>query len=243
MVRGFSDSRKRRRRQIWWRIWKWVFVLAAIFAAGAYAYQTGSTLSAQKVDGLQDEITKLSAQVQILENSNRELVAKVEEERNRVDDWESAYRRDVPSGDLKKLYTDLRKKTEAGVAIDRLAFVIDRVENERSCADKVENKRFIVQTPLFKGANDSVTFADRSITVTAVGESAVGSSGAREARYDIAKSVTAHFTLIGGKTSNATGKLPLHHSMVVANTEHRFTVKVSEGGSFVTVAHTTCRYP
>jgi cell division protein FtsB len=243
MARGFTDTRKRRRRQIWWRIWKWIFVLAVIVAAGAYAYETGSKLAAQKVVVLQQDIDQLSAQVQDLKTNNQELAAKVAGVRSQVTDWERAYKRDVPAGELKNLYTQLQKKAEAGVAVDRLAFVIGQVENQRDCDDNVVNKRFIVQTPLFKGANDSIALADRTITVTAIGETATGSNGAREAWYDNAKPLTAHFILIGGKSSQATGKLPLHHSMVVGNTEHRFTLSVAEGRGFVNITHNMCRYP
>ncbi len=240
---SLTDPGKRRRRQIWWRIWKWFFVLGVIVLAAGYAFKTGSMLSARKVRVLQEEITQLSGQVQALEKGNRKLAATVETERAQVADWKAAYDRDVPSGEMKKLYARLQKKAEAGVDAERLGFIIDQVSKKRDCDDKVVSKRFIVQTPLFKGANDSVTFAKRTITVTALGASAVGSNGAREAWYDKAQPVTANFTLVGGKVSKATGKLPLHHSMVIASTEHRFTLNVAPARSFATVAYNTCRFP
>lgn len=243
MARRLSDTRKRKRRQIWWRIFKWVFVLGAITAFAAYGYQTGTMLAEQKVVVLEEEIRQLSGQVKDLNTDNQKLATTVTAERQRVKEWESAYNRDAPAGEMKVLFAQMQEKVTEGVSFDRLAFVIGQAREQSNCDDKVVIKRFIVQTPLFKGANDSVAFANKTITVTAMGETATGANGARHAWYDKTKPVTARFILIGGKTSESAGKLPLHHSLVIGDKEHRFTMNFTDGNSFATVAHTTCDYP
>jgi hypothetical protein len=243
MARRLSDTRKRKRRQIWWRIFKWIFVLGAIAAFAAYGYQTGTMLAEQKVVVLKDEVRQLSNQVKELNVDIGKLATTVTAERQRVKEWESAYNRDAPTGELKNLYAQLQEKSNEGVSFERLAFVIAQAREQRNCDDKVVNKRFIVQTALYKGANDSVAFAGKSITVTAKGETAIGANGARNAWYDKTKPVTARFILIGGKTSEKTGKLPLHHSLVVGDKEHRFTMNFTDGNSFATVSHSICDYP
>src|SRR3546814_9216478 len=86
----------------------------------------------------------------------------------------------------------------------------------RSCDGEPDTKRFIVSTELQSGgANDAVSFGERAITVTAVGAAARNANGNLEAWYDPQKPVTVTFTQLGGKTIQADGMLPLHHSVEI----------------------------
>ncbi len=238
-----QSRRRRDRRRVWWRAIKWGFALGILGAVAIYAYQTGVSREAAKVSRLEQEIIKQSGQIDSLEQTNIDLSTSLKDARGKVADWQKAYERDVPKGDMKALYGRVRERLDDGIAADRLRFVIDQVSNERDCSNVVVTKRFIVETPVYKGPNQSVGLAQRTISVTALGESAIGQSGTPEAWYDRTKPVTARFTHIGGEATEAKGKLPLQHSMVIGDTEHRFVLNMGETRSFVTVTHTTCRYP
>jgi hypothetical protein len=133
----------------------------------------------------------------------------------------------------------VKEKLDAGVDIERLQFLVDAATNTPRCSEQPASKRFMVQTLLFAGANDSVVFADGTITVTARGESAVDADGKAEAWFDPAQPIKLILTLIGGKVSEVSGKLPLHTSVVVGDHEHRFTATAGPQG-FVQVTGERC---
>ena len=54
--------------------------------------------------------------------------------------------------------------------------------------------------------------------------------------------MTLRFTVLGGASSQAAGALPLHHSVVVGDTEYRFSAAAGDGG-FVNVTGQGCRFP
>jgi hypothetical protein len=95
---------------------------------------------------------------------------------------------------------------------------------------------------LHRGANDSVSFADNAITVTAEGRSATTAEGAPEAWFDAGQPIKVRFVLIGGRSEEVSGVLPLHHALVAGDYEHRFTVLGGDRG-FIRVAAERCKYP
>ena len=86
-------------------------------------------------------------------------------------------------------------------------------------------------------------FAKSTITVTAVGPSAVDAEGKAEAWFDPGQPITVSFTHIGGKTSRKTSALPFQHAIVVGEREHRFQVVASERQGFVEVSGDSCQFP
>jgi len=52
-----------------------------------------------------------------------------------------------------------------------------------------------------------------------------------------------HFSRLGGETSKATAKLPLHHSVVLGDHEYRFTVTAGNSRGFVNVTADRCTFP
>ena len=243
MSLGLSESKNRRRRQRRLRMAKWLFVLAVLFGAGLFAYQTGSWLARQEVIRLEEQIEGLQATIDDLREDKRALETRLEEAKARATNWRERYEAEVPEGTRKELLDLVQTRLEAGVAADRLAFVISEAANERQCDAGPATKRFLVQTPLSTGANGSVSFADGTVTVTAQGASATDAQGNPEAWYDPAEPVTARFTRPGGDASEASGKLPLHHSVVVDGSEHRFTLVDAEARGFVNVTWERCAYP
>ena len=243
MSLGLHETRTRRKRRIRWVAAKWLMALALIVAAGVFAYQTGSGLAEREVRNLSREIADLTAKAEELQAQNTDLQANVILIERRLDEAQARYDKDVPTGRMAGLLERLETKLEAGVTVDRLQFLIDSADNPRDCAAEPATKRFLVQTPLYKGANDSVRFANGALTVTAQGETAVNDAGQVEAWYDTAKPVTVRFTQIGGKVTEAEGKLPLHASVVFGGNEYRFTAVAAGTRGFIQVSGDRCKYP
>ena len=233
-----GKKRRQRRRQFWFGVAKWLLALSIITAPGLFAYETGSVMAERQVLNLRQDVSKREETIGDLRRRNGELEAALEASNAEVE----RYRNEAPSGATKELLDLVRQRLAAGVEASRLSFVIGAAKNERDCDETPVTRRFIVPTPIYNGANDSVRFADNAITVTASGQSAVDAEGRREAWFDPAQPVTLHFARLGGDTSEVTGVLPLHHSVVIGDTEHRFSV-FAEGRGFVKVAGDRCRYP
>lgn len=243
MTLGLHDTRLRRRRRVRWAIAKWIIGLSAIVGAGVFAYETGSTLAERRVVMREEKILELTEQNEELHRQATELKASLILKQKRLSDARTRYQSDVPTGQVAALLGRVREKLEAGVDPGRLEFVIKAAQNPRQCDEKPRTKRFLVQTPLYKGANDSVSFAENTITVTATGELAKDSSGRIEAWFDPALPVTLRLTRIGGKAVETTGKLPLHASLVVGDAEYRYSAVAGAQRGFVQVTGDRCRYP
>ncbi|MFQ5774450.1 MAG: coiled-coil domain-containing protein [Kiloniellaceae bacterium] len=242
MTLGLHETRIRRRRRVRWSIAKWVIGLSAVLAAGVIAYRSGSTLVQREVENLEREIVDLTARVEELQERNTDLRADMILAERRLDEANERYERDVPTGRMAALLGRVQAKLEAGVKLDRIEFLIDSAQNPRPCEPDAATKRFLVQTPLYSGANDSVSFANNTVTITALGESATNAEGRLEAWFDPAKPVTVRFTRIGGKTTEKVGKLPLHTSLVIGDYEYRYSVIAGPRG-FVQVTGDRCEYP
>ncbi|MFQ6017253.1 MAG: hypothetical protein ACE5KF_03590 [Kiloniellaceae bacterium] len=242
MTLGLHEHRRGRRRRTRWTAFKWTVVSSAVVAAGVFAYETGTTLAQREVAELGREIDELSARIDALEKQNTGLRAKVILAEQRLGEARARYRKDVPSGRLAALLGQIQRKLDAGVEPGRLEFLISAAENPRTCDDAPVTKRFMVRTPLYDGANDSVSFAKNTITITAEGESARDSQGNVEAWFDPARPVTLRFTRLGGKTTEKTGMLPLHASVVIGESEFRYSVIAGPRG-FVQVTGDRCGYP
>lgn len=221
---------------------KWTATLALLAAAGVYAYNTGSTLARQEVVRLNEEIASLKTTIDDMAAQNAQLAAEVEQARLRERQWQTRYEEEVPTGKPRELMTLVERRLADGVPPDRLAFVIGAAESERVCDEQPVTKRFVVPTPIYRGPSDSVGFADSAITVTALGQPALNEAGNPEAWYDPAQPITLRFTQLGGKSSEVTGVLPLHHSVIMGDDEYRFTV-VAGQRSFVNVTGDRCDYP
>lgn len=239
---GLRSYKARRRRAIRWKIAKAVLVLCGLLAAGMFAYEGGSLLARQEVFSLEKQVKELNGQLASLEEQNTQLVSVAESAKQSESEWQQRYNSEVPQGRSRELYELLHDRLAAGIEADRLAFVIGEVKNASACDGPTQTKRFLVKTPLYAGANDSVSFDRETVTVTAKGATATSVEGNREAWFDPAGDVTVSFTEIGGRTSRKTGRLPLHHAMVIGQSEYRFTVLVGARG-FVNVTGTRCKYP
>ncbi len=243
MSLGLHDTHERRRRRTRRSFARWLFALGAIVAVGVIAYQIGASLAEREVAELGQRLAELSDRVEELEQQNTGLQADLILKDRRLKDSVLRYERDVPSGHLAALMGRIREKLEAGVDEDRLGFLIDSAGNPRNCDNKPVTKRFMVRTQISRGANDSVSFAKNSITITALGESALNVEGKVEAWFDPAQAIALRLTQIGGKTTIEKGKLPLHASVIVQNKEYVYSVVAGQQRGFVEVTGDRCDYP
>lgn len=240
MSLGLSDQRRRSGKRR--RVIRSLLMVVVIAAAGVIGYNLGVYRAERPVREFEDRIAELEADNESMNQEIQELVsvvANVQEQKAALD---SRYARDVPDEAQRRLLALATAKLSEGISRERLAFVIGAVENERKCDGEPVTKRFIVQTPLHDGANSSVGFSNGAVTVTGTGESAVNPSGAPEAWYDPAASVSMRFTHIGGKSVEVAGALPLQKSLVAGGVEYRFVVAEGPQG-FALVSSDRCDYP
>lgn len=242
MSLGLRERRDRRRREFRWRLVRWSIAFAAVFAAGFYAYETGTGLAEREVVRLRDEIASLNRTIEELTDEKVRLADAAAVAAKSAKDWERRYGRDVPTGEVKKLYDLAQQKIQEGVDPNRLTFVLSQTGQERECDEAVETKRFYVKTPLYSGANDSVGFGGNRITLTAEGAASKDETGNPLARFDPAQPILVRFVLLGGGGSEATGMLPLHHTLVSGDKEYRFSL-VSGAPGMVKVTGGFCSYP
>lgn len=232
------DRRRRRARFV-----KWIFALAILGGLGVAAYESGTHLARREVVRLDREVAVLRQQVDGLKKQNAVLAGDAGAARLRERDLQRRYAADVPTGDAKALLDLVQQRLKAGVSPDRLKFMIGAATAQPKCDGKPVTKRFIVRTPLTAGANDTVTFADRSITVSASGTPALAANGAPEAWFDPGAPVTLVFTALGGDAVTAKGMLPLSKSVVHNGSEYRFTARIGQTRGFVDVTADRCDFP
>lgn len=234
-----ARRRPRRGQQGWHlgrKLFKFTALVAALGATGFYGFQTGQRLAAEDVATAQGEIQRLTDADAAARDTVARLQAELDEQKKRADDLAVRYAEVAPSEDMKDLTAALRAKLDSGLEAKRLAFVIANAEKPKRCGGEA-TKRFMVKTARFDGAATWVRFADL-VTVSAEGAS---SGDGTEQAFDPDKPVTVHFTAIGGKDSQISGKLPLQHSMVVKGGEYRFTISPGAKG-FVEVTGDRCEY-
>lgn len=242
MELGIYETRRTRRRRFWNGLFRWVLALAVIVGAGAYAYEYGAELAGNDMADTRREMSALMRTADELRQQNARQRAIIAVEQARFKDFEERYARDVPTAEQQTLLALFRERQSAGVDAGRLMEVMGRTENIPACDPAPVSKRFFARTPLYEGAADSVSFADNAITITAEGEPVLSAEGKPEEWFEAALPLKVTFTHIGGKTADVSGRLPLHHTMIVGDTEYRFTLVAGDKG-YVRVTGDTCRYP
>lgn len=241
MTLGLYDSDRRYRRRVWTKFTKFALFAALLLGVGLFAYQMGieqlkgrEADSRDKISALQRQVSELQLLVSQFQNAARTA-------EGRAGDMEARYARDIPTGELARLSKLLSERLAAGIDSNRLAHIINAAQNNRSCQPP-ENKRFVLPTPIYKGPTRSTSFANGALTVTGEGQSSRDANGNAEGWYDPTQPVKIRVTAIGGRESVATGVLPLHHSVVVDNTEYRFSFTAGTR-SFVDIMADRCAYP
>ena len=243
MLTEIRSSRSSRRREQRWRVVRWVVLLGAL-AGGIYlAYEAGLNLGQHRIAELETEVDRLAAAETRLQRENTRLAAVTQTARLHADGWRQRYEQEIPSSDPQQLMALLGRQLDAGVDRARLVLMIEAAGASAECRGEPVSRRFLVRTPLQQGANDAVSFAGNTITVTARGQSAVDADGNPEAWFDADRPIEVQFTALGGAQAEAAGLLPLHHSVRLSDAEYRFTVVAAETRGFVMVTADRCELP
>ena len=233
---------RRRRRQNMRRYAKTLFVLGLLAASHYLAFATGQQHVERHDAELQRRIDELEQQAQTQDTTTRQADANAHMLENQLKDLQARYAQDVPAGDLARLSGLVAGRLKDGVDPERLAFVIGATQNPRDCKP-TESKRFILPTGLgHQPGNAAVAFANGTITVSGTGIAHHDAAGNPSGWFDPDQPVTIKFVVMGGGETVAQGQLPLHQSLVIGNTEHRFTITAGSH-SLVEVTADSCSFP
>jgi cell division protein FtsB len=237
----FGETRRRRRREAWWRVIRFMSAVVAVFAVGMYAYQVG-------VSANQAHTAQLEADLVRFQQSNLDLRDRIASISKQSADADAAlesmrrrYAAEIPSGEAADLVAQLREQLAAGVEPGRLALLIEVAGLEDACQSEPVTKRFMPRTPVSAGPFSYVRFHDR-ITVTGAGESARNEAGLPEAWYDPAQPVRLEFRTLDGGITTMEGIVPFTHRMVVDGKEYRFSAIPGEP-RFLEVTAQACPLP
>lgn len=235
------DPGSRYRRRAAERKRKMISMLIFLALLSGFFYWLGGQVVRSSEAAYKQQAIKLQDEKKALEERMTALDANLQTLKMEYDKLQNRYQAEVPTGPLKELADLARKQLEDGIAKDRLEFVIRSAQPPRNCTEP-ETKRFVTRTPFYSGPDSFVSFVNKTVTITASGEPAVNSSGDPESWYDPGKPVKVSFTRVGGKEVVKEGLLPIHHSMVIGDKEHRFTIAKGQR-SFIDVTSDSCDYP
>ena len=191
------------------------------------AYKTQMNIVSKDRSELEQIITSLRSDLQ-----SSKLRYKILEEK---------YNNEIPTGNFKILSDLLKRQLDAGISVKRLHSTITSARPPKNCT-KARKKRFVMRTPVYKGAHGEVSFANGAIRISGDGEAAINSSGKLEAWYDPGKKVKITFETTGGEKIVKNNLLPIYHSVVIGDKEYRFTISKGER-SFINVTSDSCDYP
>lgn len=236
----YDPDRRYRRRQLR-ALLRLLFWLAVLGGVAVLAYQIGQEEARGRTDRVAEERDSLRTALQAAERAATEAAAARETAQQAAGDWEARYQRDVPTGALSDLTALVDGALAAGASPDRLAFLIRHADEPIDC-EALASRRFILPTPLYRGPNTTVSFADGQVIVTGLGQNGVRENGDVETAFDPAQPVTIDFTMVDGTADSVEGRLPLVHSVRLGGDEYRFAIR-EDNPSFVSVAGERCPLP
>lgn len=231
---GFRRRASEKRRRI-------LLIAGFITALSASFYWLGGENVKSSEVAYKQQAIRLQTEKEDIEKQLTDARVEVQSTQIRYKQLEDKYNLEVPTGHLKELTELLRQQLKDGIAAERLAFVVRSARPPRNCSEP-STKRFVVKTSAYSGPESTVSFSNGAITITAEGTPAVSATGQPEAWFDPGKPVTVKFTQLGGQDTVKTQLLPIHHSMVLAGKENRFTVALG-ARSFIAVTGDSCDYP
>jgi hypothetical protein len=243
MIGGFSSlgTHRRRRRQGYRAMFRFLLGLAGVAAVGGYGYQVGVSANQAWTQMLEDDVQRFQEDNLGLRDELVQTALSASSARTTLEDLQRRYAAEVPDGELAALLERVEGQLRAGVEPARLAFLIDAAGQNAGCAEAPVTKRFQPRTALTTGPVSAVRFADR-ITVTATAEPAFDAVGQREAWYDPAEPVQLVFRTLDGRKLRVDGTLPLAHRMLVDGLEYRFSA-IPGPTSFIEVTSQACPFP
>ena len=239
----FGGLDRKRRGRFYSRLFKFTLLAGTVLVFSYWAYVLGQERSGNANRDLTERLNLIADENERLRQETEAAVAARVTADERAAAFQRRYVAEVPQGPARDIMMAVNKRLADGIAPERMATVVGAVQNKTRCESEIASRRFILQTPLTAGTNSSVSFSDNRIVVGGGGESARDAAGNVEAWFDTALPVTMTFTLIGGRVIKAAGLLPLYHSVVIDDVDHRFTVTSAKTRGFVAVTEQRCAYP
>ena len=236
-------GRRRRGPPTTRRVLVWVVALGVILGAAYISFRQAASLATSQVAEMRVDQELLERELEDMTLKNSGLQTALEDEQGRAAAMREKYELAIPDAETEAMLDALRERREAGIAAERLTEVIAGAQNDWTCPTDPETKRFVIQTPVNDGANDQAAFANGTVTVTGTGISVLSAGGLPEAWFNAGEPVTLTFTRIGGESTDVTGVLPLHHSLVFGAEIHRFSIIETDTLSFVAVTGQVCAFP
>ncbi len=239
MARGFRESRRRDQARRKLAFHKWLLLILALLGLGVIAYAAGSELARGQVRNLNEQVRSLESDLAVITARAESLQV----ERDEALEKQAALQTQVPTGKEREIFALLSQQLNKGVKEERLKFLVRSSGDAVRCRNYPEQKRFIVQTSFTRGKNDWVAFARSAIVVRAQGEPTRSANGAANAWFDQEKPITVTFTKINGAKTEATGIVPLLHSVELGGDEYRFVITPSPARGFLQVTADRCQLP
>lgn len=225
-------------------MWLWFGVLAVLVGMFGFAYNLGGDIARADLEIARREVADLRAAVTAAQSQAASARSAAETAAIKEQEWQRRYSAEVPTGEIKPLLDQMRAQLDAGVAPDRIALLLRAAAQPRNCDNAPVSRRFLVRTPISGRANDSASFGNNTITLTAEGRSAVNAEGKPEAWFDPGQPVTIQVAGIGGSESwMHSAVLPIQASAVVQGAEYRFNIVPAETRGFVIVTADRCKLP
>lgn len=233
----------RPRRKTLVRFLRLALAAAVMGAIGLFAFQLGTEDERSRQGRLADETAKLAEANQQLAQANEGLRGQLQAAQARLKDLEGIVGATPRISEAARiLMPAIERKLAEGADPKRLADAMAQIDKPREC-EAPETKRFLVKTALTgDGPSTAVGFANGIVTVSGQGTTAKNAEGRPEAWFEPNEPITVRFTQIGGKSVEAQGKLPIHHTLNLGPNEHRFSVMASNRG-FVQVTSERCKVP
>jgi hypothetical protein len=245
MNRGLADVRRRRqgdRGRIAKAAFKGLLFLGGLAVVGIYGYLVGRGLSEEERASLETEVTRLSGELAVMTPARAAQEEKLHELELALDAANTRYKRDVPTTAEAEILRQARRRMDAGIPAPRIASIVAAAPAEERCDTAVETKRIAISITDAPNQAGLGRFANGGIIVAGTGRSARDDAGRVQAWFDPSAPVTLKFSRPGGQTSEATGTLPLYHTVVLGDRAWRFSA-VPGARSFVELTADRCVYP
>lgn len=237
------DPNGRRHQRRSGRPWLWFGALAVLVGMLGFAYNLGGDIARADLELARRQVGELHGAVTTAEAQSAAARSAAETAVIKEQEWQKRYSAEVPAGELKPLLDQMRAHLDAGVSPDRIALLLRAAGQPRICDNNPVSRRFLVRTPISGRANDSASFGNNTITLTAEGKPAVNAEGKPEAWFDPGQPVTIQVAGLGGESWMHSAVLPMHASAVVQGSEYRFSVVAAETRGFVVVTADRCKLP
>jgi len=237
---GLSEKKKARERRN--RFFKFLFYVLLLGGAGVYGYFEGQSEGDHRFATSQDQREILAKEVTQLKEKTRSAMDKQSAALTEARSWRDKFENEIPKGELLEILELIKVRMDDGLDAVRLKNIISLAQNTKNCDLKPEVKRFIINTPIFTQAENSISLGGGTVTVTGNGVSSVNAEEKPEAWYNPEKPISVIFTKLGGSTETVSGNLPIHKSVVFGTDEFRFSILKGKQ-SFASISVTRCDFP